>query len=556
MNSIEQLNNFGQTSVTYTDNRDPGVYFNQSNGTDQYTVLRLSQNTLTIPNGIEIISIIDPNAYDVYMDVGISEFVGSSVTWPTIPSGLTVTNPNAGLFRISNIDTVEQWNAIKNPVLTVTNPLLPFDRSQGRIVVTIRYNPSKSKTYYVYVDWSFVAQLSSTFNLTGRLSGIQQGRANLQVAGAELALGLRIKKFTASISATSTATILASSIKRTSKALSMTASMTTTATTVKRITKELTASATISNIAIANNPYNVSSVTYSGGLPFEDQMKAWSYGPYRPYASFYEYYDYYKTSNYYVRGIYTTSGTSTPNARVFNFSAGTWSLQQDIKYFDGLGNPIYPGFGRQVALNSTGDKLAVCDSSSIYIHTRSGSTWSLVQTISVGSTIFPNPNSALDMSMDGNYIAVGGSFTGNDIKIYKYNFGTGLYALETTLDNLIPDYLRLSDDGSYLIGASPYDTMKVWSRSGTTWTAQTIAVGFDSITACAISPTGAYACAITSTGIVRTYDKSGSNWNLSDTLYPEGLGRVGGFDTNITISLDGSIQVTQLYKTLTYTRIV
>jgi hypothetical protein len=53
------------------------------------------------------------------IDVSLSS--GAKVEWVTIPAGCVLTNPTAGVYLISNVTTVAQWNVIRNPNITLSN---------------------------------------------------------------------------------------------------------------------------------------------------------------------------------------------------------------------------------------------------------------------------------------------------------------------------------------------------------------------------------------------------------------------------------------------------
>lgn len=82
------------------------------------------------------ISINEGQTFQVYAAANIIEFAsgatasytidvsnrpGALVSWSSIPSGCVLTNPSTGVYVVSNITSVSQWNTIKNPTISLTN---------------------------------------------------------------------------------------------------------------------------------------------------------------------------------------------------------------------------------------------------------------------------------------------------------------------------------------------------------------------------------------------------------------------------------------------------
>ena len=114
MGSLTALNTFGANTLTYTDNRPSGIKFTFPKSRDIATVLGYDL-TFDVQKTIDIEEIIKPTLANVYYEIDVSEVSGATVTWSTIPSGLLVTNPSTGVYRISTITTVAQWNTVSTP---------------------------------------------------------------------------------------------------------------------------------------------------------------------------------------------------------------------------------------------------------------------------------------------------------------------------------------------------------------------------------------------------------------------------------------------------------
>ena len=118
MNSLFDLNNFGQTSVTITDARFATVLF------DRMTPLQpldqeqtITSQTVSIEPGIEILDIINYSTANVRYIVEIKSnnvypLTGSTLTWPTLPAHLTLSNVG-DVYTITGFRTASDWTAAR-----------------------------------------------------------------------------------------------------------------------------------------------------------------------------------------------------------------------------------------------------------------------------------------------------------------------------------------------------------------------------------------------------------------------------------------------------------
>jgi hypothetical protein len=122
MNSLEELNqwNLG-TSVTYTDQRIAGVYFDRAAAVNQ-SVIANEGSTFISPVGIEITDIANNNITLLTYTIDISNApTGTTVSWPTIPSEMTVLTPTDTTYRIQYINSAADWDIVKNPIFDMPN---------------------------------------------------------------------------------------------------------------------------------------------------------------------------------------------------------------------------------------------------------------------------------------------------------------------------------------------------------------------------------------------------------------------------------------------------
>jgi len=141
MNSLEELNLWNQgISIEYTDVRISGVEFDRLAAENQVIVVN-EGSTFSSPAGIEIQDVINPSAALVTYTIDISNApVGTTVSWTTIPSGCTVTQPGPTLYRISGIDSAGIWDQIKNPEIDLPTGIPESFFGTFTYSSTINYN--------------------------------------------------------------------------------------------------------------------------------------------------------------------------------------------------------------------------------------------------------------------------------------------------------------------------------------------------------------------------------------------------------------------------------
>lgn len=116
MGSFTDLNTYSQTEIEYTDQRNPRPVFNIPAPSDlDFTATATS---FTILRELTVLEFIRPEALNFQFQVDVSGVSGSSVDFGTLPAGLTVSTVN-GVYTVSGITTVAQWDQIKDPVITI-----------------------------------------------------------------------------------------------------------------------------------------------------------------------------------------------------------------------------------------------------------------------------------------------------------------------------------------------------------------------------------------------------------------------------------------------------
>jgi hypothetical protein len=144
MNSLSELNSYGETLVEFEDDRESDVLFDREEGTDlTYTSFEGTSHAAQV--GIEIIDIINYQTAEISYSIDVSDLPGATVTWLSVPSGYTVTNPSTGVYTISDIRNIQEWSQIKSPRINMPNDFV----GEWTYTSTITYLGTMSKSWTV-----------------------------------------------------------------------------------------------------------------------------------------------------------------------------------------------------------------------------------------------------------------------------------------------------------------------------------------------------------------------------------------------------------------------
>ena len=171
MSTLTELNSYSNNTVTFTDNRQSEVVFDYPTARDISTITQLT-NVFNVERNIDIIDIIgDATALNIEFKVDVSAVAGATVTWPTIPAGSSVVINNS-IFTINGITTVNTWNNVSVPFITLPitfNGSFFYD-------CTIKYTTAQgiqTKTWTVgsYVPVSEATSIATLVATPNRLRG-------------------------------------------------------------------------------------------------------------------------------------------------------------------------------------------------------------------------------------------------------------------------------------------------------------------------------------------------------------------------------------------------
>jgi hypothetical protein len=215
MNSLQQLNTLGTTTIDVTDNRFSRVIFDRVTPLQPLTqILEITSTTVSVVPGIEIVEIINYATANVRYRVTIRTggsplLTGSSISWASIPAGMTLTTAS-NVYTISGIDSLTDWNAIR--AFTWTLPANFATRPNWYLDVAVLYYDSE-RTEEMVVDWEvydedyyYVAELSSAVTVAATALRIKRSAVTISSAMSFAMTILRAKNFTVSMSSAFTMT--------------------------------------------------------------------------------------------------------------------------------------------------------------------------------------------------------------------------------------------------------------------------------------------------------------------------------------------------------------
>jgi hypothetical protein len=173
MNSLQELNTFGNSTITYTDTRPAAVKFDRINATNQAISVN-QHDTHPASPGFQIIDVIRPTDCLPTYTINVSGITGATVTWPVVPSGCTVTNPSTGVYRISGVNSATTWNIVRNPTINLTVSYVGV----GTYTCTVTWNSTQTKTStttLTVVDIDIFGSNPSDFYFLGGVAGTITG---------------------------------------------------------------------------------------------------------------------------------------------------------------------------------------------------------------------------------------------------------------------------------------------------------------------------------------------------------------------------------------------
>jgi hypothetical protein len=116
--TLEQLNTYSSSTITYTDNRLPGIKISYPTARDIPNVIKTS-NTFLVQRSIDILEIIDPDGtLNLTYSIDLSSVPGASLTWVDLFSG-SITSVAGQVYSVRAIQNVSHWELVRAPEITL-----------------------------------------------------------------------------------------------------------------------------------------------------------------------------------------------------------------------------------------------------------------------------------------------------------------------------------------------------------------------------------------------------------------------------------------------------
>lgn len=171
MQSLTDLNNFGNLTLDLPDDRPSGVVFNRMPPLQPYDIIGTINSTSNLVGpGIDITEIINYQQanvrYRVRIVTGSSPLLtGSTISWASLPTGITLSQSGT-TYTLSGIKTVAHWESVKEFLWTLPANYASFPN--WYLDVAVLYYDSALGQERV-VDWEvydprfyWIAQLEET----------------------------------------------------------------------------------------------------------------------------------------------------------------------------------------------------------------------------------------------------------------------------------------------------------------------------------------------------------------------------------------------------------
>jgi hypothetical protein len=497
MNSLEDLNGYAQQGVEYSDLRPSGVVFDRTTPTN-FVIDILEGGTYTTPAGVEIEEIVDYLESNVRYIINLTSMYSlgaPTVTWPTLPSYLTVTDSGTGIWTVTGIRNRTDWNLVKNPTVffgnsffgqVVYSPTIKFlDGNPNQTFAwTVTVNVEEVKSLSQATDFSYTSGLTQTVTGVPQLIDTDPGPWTVTIT----------PSIPAQVTTISEAGTAASSFNTTTKVLTLTGTKT-----------EINNSLQALSIVFPVGQDRDFTLTYLASIPGESDTKVQTFRS----INFTRLSDDRNTETFQTNVSTTISGgplitdTSYTGAGLYNLEIFTDnpSIVTSMSALNSapslsLANTWNNTYSRNTNISSDGLVMAVSQNitpiNKVNIYLRSGNNWVFAQTLTspvsnnnFGSAVLDN---GIVLSETGSRIAINAEVE-NSIYIFDRTSGTNTWTQTYKLitDNTVTGFggdrvgyngIAMSDDGLHLVAGAPLSNfggfiasgfVAVWRWTGTAW---------------------------------------------------------------------------------------
>ena len=117
-NTLTQLNDFSNSALTYEDQRSYSIAFSPNSPSNPSVAVNedFAFENPVGTNIVEISSAPGPLTYNINLS---SLAANTSLTWPSLPVGVSILNPGGNVYSLTGYFSPETWNQIRNPMIFV-----------------------------------------------------------------------------------------------------------------------------------------------------------------------------------------------------------------------------------------------------------------------------------------------------------------------------------------------------------------------------------------------------------------------------------------------------
>lgn len=151
ISSLQDLNTYALTPITYDDLRTAQVIFDRGATVDQELTIA-ENNTFVFPWGINITDVTQYDVAEVEYEIDLTNFTSPvSVSWPTFPSHMSVSRVGTtNVWIVSDIRSASDWLLARSATVT---PQFGFDGNIS-LTGTIRYYSDNQDSSKEVVSWA------------------------------------------------------------------------------------------------------------------------------------------------------------------------------------------------------------------------------------------------------------------------------------------------------------------------------------------------------------------------------------------------------------------
>lgn len=177
MNSLTELNGYVNSfTLPYTDERLPNVIFDRATPTNQTQSVDRGF-TVSGSVGMDILEILNASSSNPVYTIDVSALAGATVSYASLPPGVSLLNPSTGVYVITGFVDKAQWDLIKSPTIDFSDDFVGSFTYTSTISFFSYYTGATTYTWTTAVTvnnilfWTnatqFIYSLSAVSNITG-----------------------------------------------------------------------------------------------------------------------------------------------------------------------------------------------------------------------------------------------------------------------------------------------------------------------------------------------------------------------------------------------------